>query len=127
MTTCSEYQRAWRLANRERLAAYKRAYYLANREWWLNAEANKKRIAWAKANPEIGGEATKAWEKRNPEKRRAHWAVKAALRTGALVKPDACLKCGTGQTEAHHPDYSKPLEVVWLCRPCHGIEHRSRS
>lgn len=24
----------------------------------------------------------------------------------------------------HHPDYSKPLEVVWMCRPCHLAEHK---
>ena len=28
------------------------------------------------------------------------------------------------RSEAHHRDYSKPLEVEWLCRPCHDDEHR---
>ena len=25
----------------------------------------------------------------------------------------------------HHEDYSQPLEVVWLCAPCHGLRHRT--
>jgi hypothetical protein len=31
--------------------------------------------------------------------------------------------CGK-KGEAHHPDYSKPLEVIWLCRPHHSELHR---
>jgi hypothetical protein len=25
---------------------------------------------------------------------------------------------------AHHEDYDKPLEVVWLCQPCHKQRHK---
>jgi hypothetical protein len=53
--------------------------------------------------------------------RRAHWKVKAALRAGQLVRPSACSHCGRNEKhiDAHHPDHTKPLEVVWLCRSCH--------
>lgn len=54
----------------------------------------------------------------------ARQAVKNAIRRGDLsVKP--CEKCGEAKSEAHHPDYSKPLEVMWLCRPHHNAEHRA--
>lgn len=43
-------------------------------------------------------------------------------RRGKLT-PQPCLKCGSLKVEKHHPDYSKPLEVVWLCRPCHRRLH----
>ena len=33
-----------------------------------------------------------------------------------------CFKCGsTEHLERHHPDYSKPLEVITLCRNCHQL------
>lgn len=31
--------------------------------------------------------------------------------------------CGSKHPEMHHEDYSKPLEVKWLCRRCHMLEH----
>lgn len=54
---------------------------------------------------------------------RAHSAVAAARRRGELVK-QPCEKCGSvDRVEAHHDDYSKPLEVRWLCRFHHDGEH----
>lgn len=40
------------------------------------------------------------------------------LRRGKLQK-QPCQNCGSEDSEMHHPDYSKPLEVEWLCRECH--------
>lgn len=58
----------------------------------------------------------------SPEKIAAALAVKEALRTGALVaKP--CEVCGIEPADAHHDDYSKPLDVLWLCRSHHGQRH----
>jgi hypothetical protein len=34
-------------------------------------------------------------------------------------------KCGSYDVEMHHPDYSKPLLVIWLCRPCHLALHKA--
>lgn len=44
-------------------------------------------------------------------------------RRGKLV-PEPCKRCGGDDAEMHHHDYSQPLEVEWLCRPCHLTEHR---
>jgi len=42
------------------------------------------------------------------------------------IKKLSCEKCGTDQlVEAHHPDYSKPLEVIWLCSLHHKEWHRN--
>jgi hypothetical protein len=69
---------------------------------------------------------------RDPVKHRARQAVKRALGRGELVRPDHCEQCGNGAgvdvagrplLHGHHSDYSKPLEVRWLCSECHGEEH----
>jgi hypothetical protein len=60
--------------------------------------------------------------------RKVNKQTQAAIKSGILVRPTACSKCArSGKTEAHHPDYSKPLEVIWLCKPCHLAEHNRRS
>lgn len=52
----------------------------------------------------------------------ARRAVRDAVKRGDLTRLP-CEKCGEAVSFAHHPDYSKPLEVEWLCRPCHTAEH----
>jgi hypothetical protein len=44
------------------------------------------------------------------------------IRAGAITR-EPCAFCGKEQTEAHHPDYSKPLSIVWLCSDCHRELH----
>ena len=57
------------------------------------------------------------------DKVRARSAVSRALKSGALAKGETCERCDSPARDAHHADYSKPLEVEWLCRPCHVSEH----
>lgn len=59
------------------------------------------------------------------DKTPARRATLLAIRKGVLVRPDACGKCGATERaiHAHHTDYSKPLEVEWLCPPCHADAH----
>lgn len=57
------------------------------------------------------------------EKKRAHTAVRRAILAGKLER-QPCAFCGTVEpVEAHHHDYTKPLEVTWLCVPCHRRFH----
>ena len=60
-----------------------------------------------------------------PERAVAWNLLGAAVRRGKVKKPASCPRCGTSdyRIEAHHPDYNKPLEVVWLCARCHSAEH----
>jgi hypothetical protein len=64
----------------------------------------------------------KRWRIRNPKAYAAHKAVYSALRNGNL-KRQSCECCGDPKAEAHHPDYSRPLKVKWLCRTHHKFEH----
>ena len=40
------------------------------------------------------------------------------------LKPESCAECGGEKAQKHHPDYSRPTFVVWLCRPCHMQIHK---
>lgn len=63
------------------------------------------------------------YEVQSPEKRAAHHAVSRAIRDGKLEKRP-CAFCSSAEAvEAHHHDYSKPLDVTWLCKPCHRRFH----
>lgn len=59
----------------------------------------------------------------NPNHKNAYMAVDAAVRAGVLKKPDHCQGCGRSASEtrigAHHYDYTKPLDVIWVCAACH--------
>lgn len=63
-----------------------------------------------------------------PDRRIATSAVYTAIKAGTLTALP-CHFCGKIKTEAHHHDYSKPLDVTWLCRKCHqkfhGLERMS--
>ena len=63
----------------------------------------------------------KEWRQNNPDRRKAHYEFHRALDAG-LIKPQPCWVCGE-KAEAHHADYSAPLDVVWLCRPHHKQAH----
>lgn len=50
--------------------------------------------------------------------------VSAALREGVMKRPDCCEICDRrAMVEGHHVDYGRPLEVRWLCDPCHRRAH----
>jgi hypothetical protein len=52
-------------------------------------------------------------------------AVRNAIKAGSLTRSPTCETCGqTAYTHGHHDDYSKPLDVRWLCKPCHEDQHR---
>ena len=61
------------------------------------------------------------YNERYPEKNRANKKVYKAIHCGKLVKPSTCSKCFvvSDSLEAHHEDYSKPLDIVWVCKACH--------
>lgn len=87
--------------------------YEGKKKEWTNA--NKDRVAEYKDN----------WIKNNPEKRRAHHILNNAIRGGKIIKPTSCSKCdNSNRIHGHHNDYSKPLNVIWLCASCHKQLHR---
>lgn len=67
----------------------------------------------------------KACARHHTRKGYARDALLREVSKGTIIRPDRCSKCGKKKKriEAHHPDYSKPLAVVWLCTRCHGEAH----
>lgn len=107
---------------------------LSRDQAWLDFERARSRdkIAKARANgvakavPKLARVASvKKWQTRNPEKRKAHNAANNAQRDGKLTPPEFCERCREpGKLQKHHENYTKHLEVVWLCSKCHGIQRR---
>ena len=78
--------------------------------------------AWLAQKPGYGTEAKKRWYEKNRDRLLIKWRVADAIKAKKLIKVP-CLVCGAEKVEAHHPDYSAPLAVVWLCRQHHRQIH----
>ena len=65
---------------------------------------------------------TRFFRAKHPERYKAHTALNNAIRDGKIVKKP-CRVCGSNQVHAHHHDYSKPLDVDWLCALHHHRGH----
>jgi len=71
-------------------------------------------------------EAIIEWRRNHPDAIKATKALNYALRTGKVIKADRCSICyQQKRLSAHHSDYSKPLEVLWVCSSCHKKIHTS--
>ena len=94
----------WRAENRERIHQYMRD--------------NKGR--WPAQTRQVS-------KQRTPEAIAARDALNNAVRLKKVIKPSKCEACeATVRLHGHHDDYSKPLDVRWLCTPCHVELHRNQ-
>jgi hypothetical protein len=121
----SEYMREWYLQHRdtESFRAYKRnfARQARKKNGWIQLESERRKKKYRD-------------DPKQREKELARSAVWRARRDGKLTRPTKCSVCGKvpkkaidGRSllQAHHKNYSKPLEVEWQCAPCHNkLERR---
>lgn len=110
---------AWKKANPEKVAASRAASERKKPEKYAALAA-----AWSKENADKVEASRRLWKEANPEKNTAHTAVNAALRSGSLIK-QPCEVCGVQKVHGHHDDYSRPLEVRWLCCKHHKEWHKN--
>ena len=107
----------WKRENKDRAREIQRRCY----------EKNKERIRLLLNNSEEFRVKrrihNKAYREKNHEKVRVQKIAQLAVTLGKIVKPEAC-ECGAKNVQMHHPDYSQPLLVEWLCALCHGKRHR---
>lgn len=81
------------------------------------------------AQTEVGRQAIKNaatnYRKRHPLRYAAHVVTRNAVRDGKLIPATSCEVCNsTEKIEGHHDDYTKPLDLRWLCERCHKEWHR---
>ncbi len=60
------------------------------------------------------------------QKAKARNVFSGAVARGDVVRPSNCEDCGIKprvSVHGHHEDYSKPLDVKWLCPKCHKKRH----
>ncbi len=96
--------------------------------FYSNPEARERHYAtvkrWKKSENGILSmrNEVKRYRKKYPEKVRARNKINGEIRAGRLRRQE-CEVCGSPNANAHHADYSKPLEVRWLCDLHHTEVH----
>lgn len=93
-------------------------FYVENRE---QIRASQKAFVNTPEGWETWLRSHKKYVKNNPHKVWARNVLRRAVLKG-IIEKQPCIVCGA-DAHAHHPDYSKPLDVIWLCRRHHQILH----
>lgn len=116
----TEYQRQWRERNLEKARELSRESKRRQREREGPKATRQKWNDWYARN--AGQRSAYTQERKDPLKVKAQNKVNKAVASGRLLRPGRCSQCGEEcKPDAHHADYSKPLEVEWLCRRCHRL------
>ena len=71
----------------------------------------------------VAYEISNVWRKADKRRTKCHNAVKRAIQNGTLIRMP-CIKCNAEKSLAHHENYDEPLNVIWLCQPCHKQRHK---
>lgn len=109
----------WRLKNPDRVRENNRV-----RNQLPESKAYQKMWIVSPAGKASHARTVQKWRIKNRNKCRAHKKLNNAIIRGDITRLP-CEKCGAVKVDAHHDDYSKPLEVRWLCRKHHIEHHRN--
>lgn len=103
----------WKETHREELKAYYKRYNALRRDQQLSYYKE-----YYKTHRQQSEMRRKKWQEKNPMKDSAGHKAR-----DTIPLRECCEICGAKATDRHHPDYSKPLEVLHLCRACHRTIH----
>lgn len=89
-------------------------------------------IKWYKENGRSYSEAViesvRRYYEEHPEAIKAQHKLRREIKKGNIIRPTICSHCERqAKISAHHEDYNKPLEVLWLCSSCHKRKHTYNS
>lgn len=98
------WMRIYRRLNAEKIREYNRKY---NSEW------RKKNGYHSEVKAKI----------KFPEKEKARRKLQNSVKSGKILR-GSCEVCGKPNSQGHHRDYQKPLEVQWLCPLHHAEQHK---
>ncbi len=122
---------SWRTTGWKWCSGCKRSKPLAAFSWnkakglayaWCRKCSGRAHARWIRTQAGRAAQRRDAAKRSNSYKGHVRRFTTEAIALGLLVRRP-CVRCGAAKSEAHHPDYSKPLEVVWLCGCCHRQEH----
>lgn len=118
----AEYNKRWGKKRPERIAEFNKKYRKCHPDRIANS--NKE---YRKNHPEISIIAQRKFRKLHPDIYKAYTVVRTKRRYGHIVPPPACSLCGTDKVriEGHHYDYSRPLDLTWVCHDCHVKIHQN--
>lgn len=94
-----KYARRWRFENKDRIIIYSLRNYKKNYSKILSYNRKKPKIVQSAYNK-----------------------IKYSIKLG-IIKKQPCGICHSPNSQAHHEDYSKPLDVIWLCARHHRDRH----
>ena len=97
-----------------------RANYRAKRQRYSEYERKRNRTPKRRAYKR---KRERLYRDREPQKYKARQAVGNAIRDKRLFRRPCEKQPCNSKAQAHHEDYSKPLEVIWLCFKHHRAEH----
>lgn len=116
----NSYQCQWEKDNYEKVRIRKHNYQKTYYKMWYAKNGRKRKKDYNKI--------IEKWQKDNAEKVVVQRKMRHAVKMKIISKPTICSNCGDERKIlAHHEDYSKPLEVVWLCYSCHKKTHLTNS
>ena len=108
----------------------KKCSQLLSKNYYYNhlekSRLTKKKYSHSKRGLKILGLIAKRMIKKYPEKYIARYRLNNAIAIGRIKKLP-CEKCNNLETEGHHEDYSKPLEVKWFCNYHHKKIHKLKT
>jgi hypothetical protein len=127
-TRCKECHKQKVRENRNQKADYYRTYDAYRYQKDPKVKERHKQYKATDAGKASMKAARKKWLAENEQKRACHVILNNAVRDGRAFKSSECQKCGATdcRIEGHHHDYTKPLDVEWLCRSCHVEIHRQQ-